>query len=69
MLRTFLKTPVDNIFHKYSRVNLIRAENARKKSCELSKHANYQSLFYVMFLLMVESCVQSKRANWAGHAN
>ena len=34
-----------------------------EKSCELSEHVNYQSLFYVTFLSMAESCVQSKHAN------
>ena len=31
-----------------------------EKSCELSKHANYQSLFYVIFLLRAQSWVLSK---------
>ena len=31
-----------------------------EKSYELSEHVNYPSLFYVTFLSMVESCVQSK---------
>ena len=34
-----------------------------EKSCKLSKHVNYQSLFYVTFLSMAEGCVQSKCAN------
>ena len=34
-----------------------------EKLCELSEHANYLSIFYVMFLSTVESCVQSKFAN------
>ena len=46
----------------YSRARLIRTANVWKNR-GLSKHANYQSLFYVTFLLTVESCVQSKCAN------
>ena len=34
-----------------------------EKLYELTEHANYPSLFYVIFLSMVESCVLSKRAN------
>ena len=35
----------------------------REKSCKLSEHANDLNLFYVTFLSMEESCVQSKCVN------
>ena len=40
-----------------------------EKSCELSKHVNCLSLFYITFLSTVKSCVQDNHANYPGGAN
>ena len=44
-------------YHNYSRARLIHKANAQKN------RVYYQSLFYITFLSMAESCVQSKHAN------
>ena len=40
-----------------------------EKSCELSTHVNYASLFYITFLSTAESCVQDNCVNYLGGLN
>ena len=61
LIHSFIRYNYVSSVIKYSRARLIRTANARKNRA--SDHANYQSLIYITFLSMAESCVQSKRAN------
>ena len=53
----------------YSRAHLICTAPCTEKLCKLSKHANYQSLFYITFLSMIKTCVQDNHGELSGACN